>query len=381
MKILCLVHDDKFIDDLIVAYDRFGVMAEFIVLVKRHQEFKYITNHGRVRQIVEDSSEYCDYAMCSGFDYVWVHYATMEKMRFVARCPVDVRVIWSTWGGDYISLISNNIYEPLTLVKWIFVHSPKEILGFFIRRCLTALHIRRWFYKTYIKSFLNRVLFFSTVLPTETPLVEQLLSPRSRRIVFHYADNLKAGMHRIRIPKDGHSVLVGNSATYSNNTFDALYKLSCDKSVSKVICPLSYGESVCRNQIDKVGQHLYGNRWNPLFDFLPKDDYFKLLCECDVFVFNHIRQQAIGNIRLALKMGGLVILNDRSPSWEYYKSIGVKVYSTKQLLQGLDYLVADYGKYRDKNVELMFRISGSDAYASDIEKTFRLLDSYIGEVL
>lgn len=376
MKVLCLVHDDKFIDDLVVTYERLGVTAEFIDLVKTRGEFKYIKNASRVRQVLVGSAEYCNYVRCDGFDYVWVHYATDLKMRFAVACPKVVGIVWSTWGGDYASLLGDCVFESLTLLKWLSAHSVGECVRFVLRAGLSWMHMQNLLLKPHVRSFARRVSFYSTVLPTESVHVERLLNPGVKKIDFHYVrhDYKEAMVTRVSEHKGAHVALVGNSATYSNNTFDALKKLSNEKSICRVICPLSYGDPVCGEQIDRVGRCLYKNRWEPIFRFMPLKDYLNVIGECDVFVFNHIRQQAVGNIQAAIKMGGMVILNDKSPAWRYYKSIGVKVYSIKQLSSGLDKLFEDFNGYREKNIQQLRRFRDMEVYMSEMKATFKVLE-------
>lgn len=379
MKILCLVHDDKFIDDLIVTYNRLGVDAEFICLVTKVVDFKYIKNKNRVKQVVVGSSEYHVFIRCEGFEIVWVHYATDMKMRFVAACPKGVLVVWSTWGSDYCSLLNNCIFEFRTLVKWISAHSIKECVGYFVRTGLSVLRLQKLLMKPHVRVFLQRVSLYSTVLPNEAILVERLLMPGVKRIDFHY---VRHDYKEEIVPSDSkvsgeHVVLVGNSATYSNNTFDVLSKLACEKSISRVICPLSYGESICGEQIDRVGRRLYKCRWAPIFRFMPFEDYINAIGVCDVFVFNHIRQQALGNIQYAIKKGGLVILNARSPAWRYFRSIGVKVYSINQLSNGLDKLLADYDKHKAESIRRLLHFRSNDVQMKEMSFSIEVLKSYL----
>jgi hypothetical protein len=66
-------------------------------------------------------------------------------------------------------------------------------------------------------------------------------------------------------------------------------------------------------------------------EFLDPHSYLEVLCSCNVMVMNHIRQQGLGNINLALQVGMLVFLNEKSPVYTFYKSRGAFLFTTQQL--------------------------------------------------
>lgn len=122
------------------------------------------------------------------------------------------------------------------------------------------------------------------------------------------------------------TVLVGNSAVPTNNHSEILQKLAQfkDKSI-KVITPLSYGDKDYAQQVIKEGKKLLGDKYQALTDFMPFEDYLKVLAEVDVAIFNHKRQQAMGNTITLLGLGKEVYIRSDVAQWELFKELGVKV--------------------------------------------------------
>jgi hypothetical protein len=135
----------------------------------------------------------------------------------------------------------------------------------------------------------------------------------------------------------GTNILVGNSATPSNNhleIFDCLARL--DLSGRRIIVPLSYGDLAYRDAIVSRGCELFGSAFTPLIDFLPQHEYAAITASCNIVVMNHKRQQALGNIGAGLYQGAHVFLDEACPTVDFLRSRGAFLYTTNQLkLEGL----------------------------------------------
>ena len=122
-------------------------------------------------------------------------------------------------------------------------------------------------------------------------------------------------------------VLIGNSADPSNNHKEVLMKIkTLNNEISKIICPLSYGDKQYKDEIIKVGNSLYGDRFEPLDVFLPYTEYLQLLGNVDIAIFNHRRGQAMGNIINLLGMGKKIYMRDDIATYHMLKDLGVVVY-------------------------------------------------------
>lgn len=128
---------------------------------------------------------------------------------------------------------------------------------------------------------------------------------------------------------DGEKViLIGNSANPTNNHFEILEKISVFKDANiKVICPLSYGDNNYAKKVIHTGNTIFGDKFKPLKEFLPLEEYIKILLKIDIAIFAHRRQQAMGNIITLLGLGKKVYLRDDITPWHLFEDLNVKVYS------------------------------------------------------
>ncbi len=131
-------------------------------------------------------------------------------------------------------------------------------------------------------------------------------------------------------------IQVGNSSDPSNNHLEVFQKLQRYKNENiEIICPLSYGSLEYRDTIISEGRKMFNNKFRPLIDFLPFDEYLNLLAKVDISIFNHKRQQAMGNIITLLGLGKKVYVRDDITTWGFFIEHGLKVFSSNSNFEDL----------------------------------------------
>ena len=125
------------------------------------------------------------------------------------------------------------------------------------------------------------------------------------------------------------SILIGNSATASNNHLEVFEMLQEMGSSHQIICPLNYGDDDYAQAINADGVRRFGDRFKPLLEFLPLESYNRLVSSCGNVVMNHYRQQAAGNIIASLLFGSKVFLSQRSPLFKHFAELGVRIFSVE----------------------------------------------------
>lgn len=139
--------------------------------------------------------------------------------------------------------------------------------------------------------------------------------------------------------KEVHRVLIGNSATPSNRHLAALELLSKYSSENiELIIPMSYGDASYRDKVSEVANELFGHKAIILTEFMNPDDYQELLGTIDIGVFNHDRQQGLGNIYSLLRDGAKVYVSLDGPMFADLKSEGYRIFPTESIGR-LDYEV------------------------------------------
>jgi hypothetical protein len=70
-----------------------------------------------------------------------------------------------------------------------------------------------------------------------------------------------------------------------------------------------------------------GKQFEPLTDFLPLKEYESKVANCKIAILNHRRQQGLGTAMLLLWQGAKLFLSQDSTVFDYFKRIGVSVFS------------------------------------------------------
>ena len=126
-------------------------------------------------------------------------------------------------------------------------------------------------------------------------------------------------------------IIVGNSAEPTNNHHDAFRILEKHKDENiQIIAPLSYGNKAYANEVIDLGNSIFGEKFVPLQDLLPLDEYIALIGRVDIGIFAHDRQQAMGNIITLLGMGKAVFIRDDITTWGTLTEMGIKIYNLEQ---------------------------------------------------
>lgn len=127
-------------------------------------------------------------------------------------------------------------------------------------------------------------------------------------------------------------ILIGNSATASNNHLEALQ--ICEKKLEdysfEIICPLNYGDKEYAQEIIKRGKEVFGNQFRALTDFLTLKKYSDIQSKCGLVIMNHYRQQGAGNIIASLLFGAKVFMNSKSPLYQHFKQLSLILYDVEK---------------------------------------------------
>lgn len=125
------------------------------------------------------------------------------------------------------------------------------------------------------------------------------------------------------------NIQVGNSADPSNNHIEVLEKLLAFKDMDICIyVPLSYGDIHYAKKVIEQGKLWFDYKFIPLMDFMPFDEYLQFLGSIDIAIFNHKRQQAMGNTITLLGLGKTVFIRSDTTQWQLFKDKNIEVLNT-----------------------------------------------------
>ncbi len=145
---------------------------------------------------------------------------------------------------------------------------------------------------------------------------------------FMYLSNLYREHIALKPKSDATTrILIGNSASPTNNHFAIFEKLEPYKQQNiEIYCPLSYGCKKTAKNVAEEGKKRFGEKFIPIFEFMPLDKYLEFLGEMDIAVFAHTRQQGMGNSITLIGLGKKVYMRNDVVQWKLFEDIGVKVF-------------------------------------------------------
>lgn len=128
-------------------------------------------------------------------------------------------------------------------------------------------------------------------------------------------------------------ILLGNSATPTNRHYEVIQVLSkFEKEDIVVFCPLSYGDSAYGDEIARLGGKVLGQKFVPLRNFMNRGEYDRLLASMNIGIFNHSRQQGLGNINRLMSNGAKVYMSRESGVWHDFEREG-RIFFPTELIE------------------------------------------------
>ena len=317
-KILHIMPDDKFNDRAVVRFEEVAPgMSGYLVPATSTRPFEYITS-----SLIKPMS----YAgITSLFDegrakVVFFHSLPTRHRHLVRAVPKTTKIVWIGWGNDYYKTLLRSqfpypagLLDPHTIQHFLPNYSKKlpplrrlkDLLRFALKSQPSA----------FSKKDFKRIDYFIPVLKKEYDISRET-NPwfTAEYAQWLYSRKQDERQYETCVSPNAENVMLGNSASLTNNHLDALRILAegDKKSFTKLFCPLSYGDKKVALSVTDLGKYYFGKKFVPLHEFLSKDSYHAIMRTCHTVVMNHVRQQAGGNINFALNTGVRVVLNPRS---------------------------------------------------------------------
>ncbi|MFB6457671.1 TDP-N-acetylfucosamine:lipid II N-acetylfucosaminyltransferase [Chitinophaga sp. Hz27] len=199
---------------------------------------------------------------------------------------------WAVWGGDLYG------YQyPKISLKDKF---EERLRRFCIKRFSELITIKGDYdlaKKWYNATGAYKHAMYSTPLKTEE------------------IDNVAATVQQEK--RDVLHIQIGNSAAPENNHFEMLELLKPYQQENiKIFALLSYG--VVDQYADDViaqGKAYFGDKFVAIRDYMNFNDFISFMNQMDIVIFNHRRQQAIGNLFLATYLKKKIFFNQESTLW------------------------------------------------------------------
>lgn len=293
------------------------------------------------------------------------------------------KVIWLGMGYDYYS----RTFSSDTLDVGLYLEKTKKLImedaSSAVTKCSVKSYLTRKVNSVLGSEFLfklalSRIDVFSPALPIEYDMLKNKFNVKSFPAYspWNYG-NLEKDLIRNLMGKEisGGWILLGNSASHTNNhieAIDILSKLDLSSLNYKIVTPLSYGDKCYADKIKDYGKDKFGDDFYPIEEFMSIDRYTELLQQCGFVIMNHVRQQAMGNIIIMMYLGAKIFLRPESATYKFFKSLGAIIYSIEDLRENKNLIVTKLEFHEViKNKKILSSYFSEDA---DFKKTKSLIE-------
>lgn len=267
-------------------------------------------------------------------DYDVVYFFSMDVLwwKIIDFIPVGKTIIWWTWGYD--------IYEHQSRGVRALLHLPiyKVLTNEYVNRtrsgivnsirALVANLTTRYYYERIRFRNMRRIDFIQPVISEEYRMLKETYSVNAME---YYCPEPRAFYESVDIVNKGEDIQIGNSSSYTNNHLDVWQAIKDYIPKGRtVVIPLSYGDK------DYAG-YLKGKIQSEdisltiLDTFMPFEEYSKIISHCSYAVYGVIRQQAVGNIRIALKSGIKLFFYRDSIVYKHFINKGYCVFAIEDI--------------------------------------------------
>ncbi|MGB3466041.1 MAG: TDP-N-acetylfucosamine:lipid II N-acetylfucosaminyltransferase, partial [Cyclobacteriaceae bacterium] len=240
---------------------------------------------------------------------------------------------------------------------------------------LTKITLKKTLTSNYVYKAIDRIDYLACVIPDEYDLIKEKTNLHAEQAFYSYTNlKLLCGVYYGKEVTLGNKILCGNAATFSNNHADIIDLIATRGIENELIVPLSYGDTDdYASQVIAIGEKSLGGQFQPLTEFMSRDDYSKVLCSCGFMVMNNKRQEAVGNIILGLYLGMKVFLNEKSVVLKFLRGHGFIIYSFQKDFNKEE-LIALTAEEINLNRKKLAAYWGVEATEKRLQTTIRMLN-------
>lgn len=364
MKILHLIIDHQVIERMLGVYENVFPYHNDVVIFSLTTDFKHLRkykecpvilrNQGRKEGKVFDFSSYT---------HIIAHYLTMDMIDFIKSAPIDVHVCWEVYGAD----LYNQFLEPNGF-KLYYTDPVRYDKYRVFRRYLPylfklALEVKGYKYQfnfqinKQFKYISHRINSIQHCCYYDAALIEQYASRKIYSYeVFNYSLSEVLGKLKDTPFFDGDTIMVGNSASYSNNH---LYVLNFLKRMDlkdelRFTLVLSYGGSKQYvSEVENAYKSSFPQKVEVLTSYLPLQVYNQIFLKVRSMIMSAWRQESIGTIIMGFYLGVKVFMSERSPLYKWFVDCGFKVFAIETAKEeDLDTPLSIKDKQRNREIVL-----------------------------
>ena len=343
MKILHLMREEKFTQGIAEFYDSHFNNGEHEICYVTKKGSTQINHSLSIKQFEFYSNCFRSktfYRFIKKYDWIIIHsifFGTKVKLAFILNKLLK-KIIWIEWGFDLYNSDSKKGFSNRVIDTYFKTHLFEIV-------CIFEPDIN-YYRKIFPKSKVKIV--YAPYIYSQTP-PDLLRYSNESRLKITIKNN------------DPFYIQVGHQSNKQIDHIKTLTRLLKFKENNiKIVLPLSYGDKNNALRVKKFAmENFKKDKIIVLEDFLPKDDYVKILNRIDIAIFETQRQIGLGNInRLVFKNTKLFLTKD-SIMYNYFINNGVPVESADDIdfMSFDDFIKPKQSKNADKFLSFVNRLS------------------------
>lgn len=327
-KILHICNDDKFIALGKKIFDSVeGAENEFWIRPKQ-ASFEYV-DFPAENIYGEDLNQEKYIQQIYQADLLCIHFLHPDLYPLLNSGKIKIPVLWIGWGGDYYWLIDScknfDIFLPET-AKLLKLPLQNSVIQVVIKK------LKKLFRHNKFKT-VNKITHFSPTFQEEYDLIKSTYTGFKPEYVewnYGYITPELIQKYSSYYCTDD-KILIGNSATPTNNHADIFLQLESVLKGKKIILPLNYGDKNYKLKVKTAAIQRFGSNVQILDSFMPVDDYDRILLQCRNVIVGSMRQQAVGTIITSMYMGANIFIFKDSINYKYFKGHGFHIFTVEEL--------------------------------------------------
>lgn len=339
MKILHLINDHQVIERTLGVYEELFPHQNDILIFNRTNKYKHLDKYASCTLVTPNNlNQIAKKYDFSNITHVIAHYMTMDKIDFIKFIPHNVHVCWEVYGYDlYNQFLEPNGYKIMYTDSTLYLRKSVALLFKHFRLLFNlGLIIKgykypfKWQNKKQFDYIANRIDSIQYCCKYDAKYVEDYAHRQIPSYeVFNYSLSEVLGDLKDSPFTKGKHILVGNSASFSNNhlyVLEILKKMELS-SEAMLIMPLSYGGTPKYvNDVEKQYKDVFPGHVRTLREYMPLHEYNKIFLDVNACIMSAWRQESIGTIVMCLYLGIKVFMSNRSPLFKWLMECGFKLF-------------------------------------------------------
>ncbi len=317
MKILHLMTDEKFTNGIIRYYNHFfnNGEHEICVICGPNPEYFRLQDGWTIKVFRLEPSFFSiksigniknQLILFKEYDAIILH--SFNAYSNVMLLVPSRKLVWIEWGADLYYQNKRKGVKARILNR--YKQFAQSRIGTFVAIFPPDVDCYK---KKYPKS--NAQIFYAPY----TSLIEP-------DAYFTQYDSLSQ-LKKTRTAKETVYIMVGHNGARQLNHLETLDILSKYRNEDiKVVLSLSYGsDKKYTDEVEQKAKKIFGDKAIVLKNYMPKDEYYRLIERIDIVIFNTVRQTGLGNLYRMAFRNVKIYMKPECTMFQYFSKNGIPV--------------------------------------------------------